>query len=126
MRALTVTDATVCTVPTPARRIGTLSWVARVVVAANGLGGRLHAHEGEGPSNIQPGSRIGAGALAETAPTFFQDGTIYMACGEGGYVGLVRLEDGRLDIAAAFDTALIKASQGLGKAAELISKLKKR
>jgi flavin-dependent dehydrogenase len=55
--------------------------------------------------------------LVEAAPAFFQPGTIYMACGEGGYVGLVRLEDGRLDIAAALDPRSIKSAGGLGKAA---------
>jgi flavin-dependent dehydrogenase len=40
-----------------------------------------------------------------------------MACANGGYVGLVRLEDGRLNIAAAFDTDLVKRCGGLGHAA---------
>ncbi len=40
-----------------------------------------------------------------------------MACGGGGYTGLVRLEDGRLDAAAAFDAAWVRAAGGPGRAA---------
>lgn len=91
--------------------------VAQVVVVANGLGGRLTLHETHRSPLVLHGSLIGAGVVAESAPAFYHPGTIFMACGDGGYVGLVRLEDGRLDIAAAFDPLLIKTSGGLGKAA---------
>ena len=40
-----------------------------------------------------------------------------MTCGAGGYAGLVRLEDGRLDVAAAFDAARLRADGGPGRAA---------
>jgi 2-polyprenyl-6-methoxyphenol hydroxylase-like FAD-dependent oxidoreductase len=40
-----------------------------------------------------------------------------MAVGRGGYVGAVRLEDGRLDLAAAFDAAFVRSAGGLGPAA---------
>ena len=43
-----------------------------------------------------------------------------MACGKGGYVGLVRLEDARLNIAAAFDGDFVKQAGGIGKAAGTI------
>jgi flavin-dependent dehydrogenase len=43
-----------------------------------------------------------------------------MACGTGGYVGLVRREDGRLNLGAAFDAARIRQAGGLGKAAQRI------
>jgi 2-polyprenyl-6-methoxyphenol hydroxylase-like FAD-dependent oxidoreductase len=43
-----------------------------------------------------------------------------MATGRGGYVGLVRVEDGRLDMAAAFDPVFVKSVGGLGAAAETI------
>src|SRR5262249_9198733 len=38
---------------------------------------------------------------------------VYMACGRAGYVGLVRLEDGRLDVACALDVAAVKAAGGI-------------
>jgi len=40
-----------------------------------------------------------------------------MAVGRRGYVGLVRVEDGGLDVAAAFDAEFVKSSGGLGAAA---------
>ncbi|HEV3440556.1 MAG TPA: NAD(P)/FAD-dependent oxidoreductase [Gemmata sp.] len=87
---------------------------ARVVVQASGLAG--------GEATPEPRSRIGAGTMipAEFSCAFFVPGTIYMATGRHGYVGLVRVEDNRLDIAAAFDPGFIKACGGLGPAAEAI------
>jgi menaquinone-9 beta-reductase len=86
----------------------------RVVVQASGLVG--------GEAVPESGSRIGAGAMipAEFAGAFFVPGTIYMATGRHGYVGLVRVENDRLDIAAAFDPHFIRARGGLGLAAEAI------
>jgi flavin-dependent dehydrogenase len=88
---------------------------ARVVLAAGGLGTRLAVEEFTAPA--ETGSRIGAGAIADAGPAFYAPGTIFMAYGEGGYVGLVRLEDGRLDVAAALDPALVRRAGGLGQAA---------
>lgn len=87
---------------------------ARVVIIASGLTG--------GDSAPAPGSRIGAGVVlpSETAPKFYCPYTIHMATGRGGYVGLVRVEDGRLDVAAAFDAAFVKSMGGPGAAAEAI------
>jgi 2-polyprenyl-6-methoxyphenol hydroxylase-like FAD-dependent oxidoreductase len=84
---------------------------ARVAVIASGLTG--------GEATAERGSRIGAGVIlpATTAPRFFGPRTIHMAVGHGGYVGLVRVEDDRLDVAAAFDAAFVKQKGGLGSAA---------
>lgn len=70
----------------------------------------------------EAGARIGAGTPvpAEAVPAFYAPGTIFMATGRGGYVGLVRVEDGRLDVAAAFDAPFVRASGGLGPAAEAV------
>jgi flavin-dependent dehydrogenase len=93
---------------------------ARLVLLASGLAGLpIVAGTGVAPK-IQKGSRIGAGAVAGCAPTCYRAGTIYMACGTGGYVGLVRREDGRLNLGAAFDVARIRQAGGLGKAAQMI------
>ena len=95
-------------------QLGSDSLRAKVVVVASGLGG--------GDAAPEPGSRIGAGVSvpADAVPAFFTPGTIFMATGSGGYVGLVRLEDGRLDVAAAYDVAFVKSQGGLGPAAEAI------
>jgi flavin-dependent dehydrogenase len=84
---------------------------ARVVVVATGLGPT---------ATPTPASRIGAGVVAPDAPDFYRRGTIHMATGRGGYVGLVRLEDDRLDIAAAFDASFVKMAGGPGGAAEFL------
>jgi flavin-dependent dehydrogenase len=83
----------------------------RLLVLASGLSG----------GDAEPGSRIGAGVvLPADAPGFYTPGMIHMATGRGGYVGLVRVEDGRLDVAAAFDVAFVRAEGGPGPAAETI------
>ena len=88
---------------------------AKVVIDATGLNGRLTdtAHE------VRSGSRIGAGVVLDSADGY-RPHTIYMATGGGGYVGLVRLEDGRLDVAAAFDAGFVRQCGGLGEAADRI------
>ena len=51
---------------------------------------------------------------ADLSPAFFAPGTVYMATGHGGYVGLVRVEDGQLDIGGGiFDAAFVKSAGGL-------------
>jgi flavin-dependent dehydrogenase len=90
---------------------------AKLVLAADGLGGRLLAgHENFAVPPDQD-SRIGAGVLVESPPSHFRDGIVYMACGRAGYVGMVRLEDGRLDVAAAFDRDEVRRAGGPGSAA---------
>jgi len=81
---------------------------AQVVVAADGLGGTFLEKESGFDVTLMPDSRIGASAITSEAPDFYQPGTIFMACGAGGYVGLVRVEEGRLDVAAAFDREFLK------------------
>jgi flavin-dependent dehydrogenase len=89
---------------------------AAVVVAADGLGGRLLAG-----SKASPAARIGAGTTAAAAPAFYRDGVVFMTCGPGGYFGLVRLEDDRLDLAAAFDAAALRECGPGGAARRLLN-----
>ncbi|MBB6431665.1 NAD(P)/FAD-dependent oxidoreductase [Algisphaera agarilytica] len=95
------------------------SVVARVLVIADGLGGSsLSAVEGYRVETA-PASRIGLGGVTRspvTQPTIPR-GTIAMACGQDGYLGVVELEDGRLDFAAAIDAAAIKQAGGIAQAA---------
>lgn len=84
---------------------------ARVVVAADGLGGSLL--RGEPGCEVVAGSdgRVGVGAIcADNAGC--EPGVVSMACGPGGYVGLVRIEDGRLAVAAALDPEFIRERRG--------------
>jgi flavin-dependent dehydrogenase len=91
---------------------------ARLVLAADGLGGRLLVEglrdQGEGVE-VAPDSRVGVGVVIDQAPAFYQPGEIYMAHGRGGYLGLVRLEDGRLNLAAAFDAPFLRSCHPQGE-----------
>ncbi|SBO42062.1 NAD(P)/FAD-dependent oxidoreductase [Cyanobium sp. NIES-981] len=89
---------------------------ARLVLAASGL---LPAALGARPawrSLAAPDSRVGAGCVLPQAPAAYAAGTIAMAVGRGGYVGLVRVEDGSLNLAAALDGELIRAKGGVAGA----------
>ncbi|MBI2481043.1 MAG: FAD-dependent monooxygenase [Planctomycetia bacterium] len=96
-------------------RMGTTeqSASARAIVVAGGLGCRVFAEPDSDERQASPSSRVGAGTVLDVAPAEFSDGTIYMACHQCGYVGLVRLEDDRLDIAAALDAEAIKQHGGI-------------
>lgn len=84
---------------------------AAVVLAADGLGGRLAS-----TTTPEVGSRIGAGTVVES-PDFYEPGTIYMTTGPGGYLGLVRLEGGKLDLACALDREAVRRAGGPGPVA---------
>jgi flavin-dependent dehydrogenase len=102
------------------REEGAARVATRLVLAADGLGGRLLSGQAGEDVNTEEGSWVGAGAVAETAPDAVDPGMVFMACGRGGYVGLVRLEDGRLNVAAAFDPGLLKRRHHPGAAAAAI------
>lgn len=80
---------------------------ARIVVAADGLGHPSLRHLSEIRSRIASRSRIGVGALVES-PSPYETGAIHMAVGRTGYVGLVRIGDGLLNIAAAVDPSSVR------------------
>ena len=83
---------------------------ARVVVSATGLQGlRSSATGGLAPVvTVQADSRIGVGAVLEGGGSDYGPGVVHMVVGPGGYVGLVRQEDHRLNTAAAFDTEWVR------------------
>jgi len=89
---------------------------AACIVAADGLGGRFLRHEPEFEPRIAPTSRVGLGVVAPFGPEDYLPGVIYMACTAGGYAGVVRIEHGRLNIAAAVDPARIRQAGGAGHA----------
>ena len=93
---------------------------ARVVLAADGLAGGLVRSEPGFSITITKNTRLGAAALTDADAPHFAPETIHMACGTGGYVGVVRLEDRRLNIAAAFDPAFVKKAHGPAAAAGAI------
>lgn len=91
---------------------------AKVVVGASGL----HAEAWRGHPDLlaqtRRNSRIGVGAVVDDSGDFFQAGTIYMSYSRDGYVGLVRLEDGRLDVAAALNVQAARRAGGPGAAVQ--------
>ena len=93
---------------------------ARSVVVADGLSG--HALDGIPGFDVEAieSSRIGAGTVLADAPSFYRPGAIYMCCADKGYVGLVLLEDSRLDVACALDREYSRRMNGPGAAAETI------
>lgn len=93
---------------------------AAVVVAADGLSHSCVAGLDGFLPTVEAASRIGAGAVASEAPSFYQPGRIYMSVGHGGYVGLVRLEDQRLNIASALDAKHVRDCGSLAEAARRI------
>jgi flavin-dependent dehydrogenase len=90
---------------------------ARVVLAADGLSGQLASQLDTKNALTASGARIGSGVVAASGPTFYEQGSIFMACGNRGYLGLVRLEDGRLNMAAALDPNWVRILGGPGRAA---------
>jgi flavin-dependent dehydrogenase len=84
-------------------QVGGCAVEGAIVVAADGLSGTL-----AGATRIRAASRVGAGAAVDDAPDGYEPGRVYMACHAGAYVGLVRLEDGRLNVAAAFDPGFLR------------------
>lgn len=89
-------------------------WImqAKAVIVADGLGGTSAQEIPELKWIVRSDSYIGVGAISAAAPQFYRDGTIYMNYGKGGYLGLVRLEDGSTDIAAAISPEYLQINNG--------------
>jgi len=85
-----------------------------LVLAADGLHGGLLQRAGENRMIVTKGSRVGLGTIVDGTGTDFEAGVIYMACGEQGYAGVVRVEGGQLAIAAAVDPSELKRWEGPG------------
>lgn len=78
---------------------------ATIVADASGLGSKLVSAAVVRRAQRQ---RIGCNAIVEAANEAYRAGTIYMAVGRSGYVGATRLEDGRLNVAAALDQRALR------------------
>jgi flavin-dependent dehydrogenase len=89
---------------------------AAVVVVADGLAGTALRGHRELAGRVARGSRVGLGTIVDASPQDYQDGAVILACGRGGYVGAVRVEDGRLDVAAALDADRVRAAGGPSRA----------
>lgn len=86
------------------------TWVNRyaIVVVAAGI-------SAAGLDEILPWTRRPHGPFGFSCTTRIdavREGTIYMACQDDGYVGLVRLADGKVDVAAALKSGAKAAQRG--------------
>jgi 2-polyprenyl-6-methoxyphenol hydroxylase-like FAD-dependent oxidoreductase len=104
------------------QRLGeTVEVDASLVIAAEGLGGRILAREESLPDLVSVNSRVGAGCvLPGNSTTHYESDTIHMACGKYGYLGLVRQEDDSLDLAMAADQVGLAQSGGPARLAAKI------
>jgi flavin-dependent dehydrogenase len=85
---------------------------ARVVLVADGLAGTSLRDCPSMRSRPVRGARIGVGGLAPARSVAVTDGAIVMAVDRYGYVGAVEAEDGRVNVAAAFDAEFLRAQAG--------------
>ena len=101
---------------------GTTRWSvsAKVVLIAAGLSHRAIDNEAEISTSIEPHSRIGAGCVLPGEAAELPPGVLQMAVGHGGYVGLVRVESGEINLACAFDRPMLGS---VGGAALLCQKI---
>ena len=99
---------------------GTATITSRTTVAADGLTASFTRQIPGVRIERSASSLIGAGALLRDDGGDYQRGVIYLGVGRAGYVGLVRLEDDNLDIAAAIRPSAIRTRQSLGDAAASI------
>jgi flavin-dependent dehydrogenase len=90
---------------------------SKIVLVADGIGGTSLQSHPEFSADVRAASRIGTGTISLQAADSFGAGSIFMACGAGGYLGLVRLEDGSTDVAAAFDPVFLGQMGGCAQAA---------
>jgi flavin-dependent dehydrogenase len=92
---------------------------ARLVIAADGLAGGFTRGLSRIVSTTAPDAYIGLGAcLREDCG--YSPGVIHMATHRQGYVGLVRVEDGLLNVAAALDPQWLHS---VGSPAEAMSQV---
>lgn len=90
------------------------------VIVADGLGGRALERPDFG-WRVRPQGRFGAGVVVTATPDAPPPGSLWMLADRTGYLGVVRLPDDRIDLAAAFDARAVRASGGpAGAAARLL------
>lgn len=94
----------------PAAQVG-----ACVVVAASGLAQTSLRACGEFESVVTADSRIGVGSMGPAGVLALPPGTITMAIGRAGYVGVVRVEEDHVHVAAALDPHFIRQCGSPGR-----------
>jgi flavin-dependent dehydrogenase len=93
---------------------------ARLVLAATGLGLPRLCFGSAPQTWVARKSKVGTGCFLDAAPADYDAGAIHMAVGRAGYVGLVRLGDGRLHVAGAIEPGVLHQGDGVGAIAAAI------
>ena len=93
---------------------------ARLVLAADGLAQSSLRDCPPLRSVPSRSARLGVGGLAPEGAIQVSAGAITMAIGRHGYVGAVEIEDGRTNVAAAFDADFLKTHGGASGAVSAI------
>jgi flavin-dependent dehydrogenase len=93
---------------------------ARIVIDATGLGRGL-AEDGGATTHAAPHTRVGVGTEIEAPDYPVAAGELHMTVGRPGYVGLVRVEHGRLNVAAAVDPSALRGSSPGGVIAGILA-----
>lgn len=90
-------------------RVGseTKSIRSRVVILATGLGSLRGVPE-QLQQTAHPTSRVGVEGLVQTSTSNIDQGLIQMAVGRNGYVGMTKLSDQQIHLAAAVDRAVLR------------------
>jgi flavin-dependent dehydrogenase len=96
-----------------------LKVMASLVIDASGLGDSFVFDSEPERVGCASSHRIGCSAILDHSGDSYESGTIHMAIGIGGYVGVVRVEGDRLNVAAALDPDLIRL-HGVGAAVRYV------
>ena len=99
---------------------GSQTIAARIVLACDGIAGTLLDSEPRAAWKTTKNPWLGISTLLEPGNAILAAGTIQMNVAEGGYVGLVKLSDGRIHMGAALDP---RACRKAGTATALIRKI---
>lgn len=96
------------------------SALARVALACDGLSGNsLNEFAGQ-ETAVSRDSYMGISAVIDEKNSYSEEGRIHMVCAKSGYVGLVRNEDDRLEIASALSPAFLKFAGTPGRSVQMI------
>jgi flavin-dependent dehydrogenase len=93
---------------------------AAVVLAADGITGTFLAAEPWAKWHIDPNAWIGAAAAVPATDFPLPPNEIHMHVGNSGYVGLVRINEAQMHVAAALDPIACKSAGGPGPTTQRI------
>lgn len=100
--------------------LGSAKTRTQIAVVADGLGRTSLRKRGPFAPQVAAGSRMGLGASLPGEKSVLQTGTVSMSVGRDGYVGMVRVPDGSINIAAAVDPERLRAEGPAGLVRQIL------